>query len=125
MSAHTEHAKSAMTSFDPGATVPPAHSPDELMAIEDKHGAHNYHPLPIVIARARGSWVQDTEGRRYLDMLSSYSALNQGHRHPKIMGALKAQADRVTLTSRAFHNDQLGPFVAKLSAQANPAEATF
>lgn len=116
MSTDVENTTSVMTSFDPGATVPPAHSPDELMAIEHKHGAHNYHPLPVVIARARGSWVQDTAGRRYLDMLSSYSALNQGHRHPRIMAALKAQADRITLTSRAFHNDQLGPFVAKLSA---------
>jgi ornithine--oxo-acid transaminase len=116
MSTHVENTMSAMTSFDPGAAVPPVHTPDELIAIEHKHGAHNYHPLPIVIARARGSWVQDTEGNRYLDMLSSYSALNQGHRHPQIMAALKAQADRITLTSRAFHNDQLGPFVAKLSA---------
>jgi ornithine--oxo-acid transaminase len=116
VSRHIENTTGAMTSFDPGATVPPVHTPAELIAIEHKHGAHNYNPLPIVIARARGSWVQDTAGHRYLDMLSSYSALNQGHRHPRIMAALKAQADRVTLTSRAFHNDQLGPFVAKLSA---------
>ncbi len=116
MSTQTENNTRAMTSFDPGSAVPPDHTPDELMALETKHGAHNYHPLPIVIARARGSWVQDTAGRRYLDLLSSYSALNQGHRHPRIMAALKAQADRVTLTSRAFHNDQLGPFVEKLGA---------
>ena len=93
----------------------------ELMATEayismaDQFGAHNYHPLPVVIATAEGPWVYDPEGRRYLDMLSAYSALNQGHRHPHIIGALKAQADRVTLTSRAFHNDQLGPFLAQLS----------
>lgn len=79
-----------------------------------KYGATNYHPLPIVIAKAEGVWVEDPEGRRYLDMLSSYSALNQGHRHPKIIQALKAQADRVTLTSRAFHNDQLGTFYEKV-----------
>jgi len=105
-----------MTSFDPAAVVPPPHSSDEYMDLEQTHGAHNYHPLPIVIARARGAWVQDTQGKRYLDMLSSYSALNQGHRHPAIIAALKAQADRLTLTSRAFFNDQLGPFLAKLSA---------
>jgi ornithine--oxo-acid transaminase len=71
-------------------------------------GAHNYKPLPVVIAKAEGVWVWDPEGNKYMDMLSAYSALNQGHRHPKIIAALKEQADRVTLTSRAFHNDQLG-----------------
>ncbi|UOF90255.1 ornithine--oxo-acid transaminase [Fodinisporobacter ferrooxydans] len=78
-------------------------------------GAHNYHPLPIVIAKAEGVWVEDPEGNRYMDMLSAYSALNQGHRHPKIIQALKDQADKVTLTSRAFHNDKLGVFYEKLS----------
>ncbi|WP_332647689.1 ornithine--oxo-acid transaminase [Lysinibacillus sp. 54212] len=81
-------------------------------------GANNYHPLPIVISEAEGVWVKDPEGNKYLDMLSAYSAVNQGHRHPKIIRALKDQADRVTLTSRAFHSDQLGPWyekVAKLS----------
>lgn len=78
-------------------------------------GANNYHPLPIVITKAKGSWVEDPEGNKYLDMLSAYSALNHGHRHPKIIKALKAQADRVTLTSRAFHNDKLGVFYQKLS----------
>lgn len=77
-------------------------------------GAHNYHPLPIVIAKAEGVWVEDPEGNRYMDMLSAYSALNQGHRHPKIIQALKDQADKVTLTSRAFHNDQLYRFYEKL-----------
>jgi ornithine--oxo-acid transaminase len=71
-------------------------------------GAHNYKPLPVVIAKAEGVWVWDPEGNKYMDMLSAYSALNQGHRHPKIIAALKDQADRVTLTSRAFHNDRLG-----------------
>lgn len=80
----------------------------EVIEVTEKYGAHNYHPLPVVIAEAEGCWVEDPEGNRYMDMLSAYSALNQGHRHPRIIGALKDQADRVTLTSRAFHNDQLG-----------------
>ncbi|MDF2648652.1 MAG: rocD [Paenibacillus sp.] len=82
----------------------------------EQYGAHNYHPLPIVISRAEGVWVEDPEGNRFMDMLSAYSALNHGHRHPKIIEALKVQADKVTLTSRAFHNDQLGEFYEKLSA---------
>jgi ornithine--oxo-acid transaminase len=81
----------------------------------EKYGANNYHPLPIVISKAEGVWVEDPEGNRYMDMLSAYSALNFGHRHPKIIQALKDQADKVTLTSRAFHNDQLGIFYEKLS----------
>ncbi|MDN4494648.1 ornithine--oxo-acid transaminase [Ureibacillus aquaedulcis] len=81
----------------------------------EKFGAHNYHPLPIVISEAEGVWVQDPEGNKYMDMLSAYSALNQGHRHPKIIGALIDQANRATLTSRAFHNDQLGPWYEKLT----------
>ncbi|MGG1399676.1 ornithine--oxo-acid transaminase [Bacillus salipaludis] len=80
-----------------------------------KYGANNYHPLPIVIAKAEGVWVENPEGIRYMDMLSAYSAVNQGHRHPKIIQALKDQADRVTLTSRAFHSDQLGPWYEKVS----------
>ncbi len=83
-------------------------SSKEIIEVTERYGAHNYHPLPVVIAKAEGVWVEDPEGNRYMDMLSSYSALNQGHRHPKIIQALKDQADRVTLTSRAFHNDQLG-----------------
>ncbi|KGR77328.1 ornithine--oxo-acid transaminase [Ureibacillus sinduriensis] len=81
----------------------------------EKFGAHNYHPLPIVISEAEGVWVQDPEGNKYMDMLSAYSALNQGHRHPKIIQALIDQANRATLTSRAFHNDQLGPWYEKLT----------
>ncbi|MDF0729086.1 ornithine--oxo-acid transaminase [Cytobacillus sp. S13-E01] len=81
----------------------------------EKYGANNYHPLPIVISKAEGVWVEDPEGNRYMDMLSAYSAVNQGHRHPKIIQALKDQADRVTLTSRAFHNDQLGPWYEKIA----------
>ena len=76
--------------------------------------AHNYHPLPVVLARGEGVWVYDPDGNRYMDMLSAYSALNQGHRHPKIVQALKDQADRITLTSRAFHNELFGPFCEKL-----------
>ncbi len=82
--------------------------------LAEKYGAHNYHPLPIVISKGEGVWVWDVEGKRYLDMLSSYSALNQGHRHPKIVAAMKAQLDNVTLTSRAFHNDKMGLFMKKL-----------
>lgn len=76
----------------------------------ERYGAANYKPLPIVISSAEGVWVTDPEGNRYMDMLSAYSALNHGHRHPRIIQALKDQADRVTLTSRAFHNDRLGNF---------------
>ena len=87
----------------------------ELIDIEDRWGAHNYRPLDVVIERASGVWVYDVDGRRYLDCLSAYSALNQGHCHPKIIQALQEQASRVTLTSRAFRNDQLPKLVAELS----------
>ena len=80
---------------------------NELIEMEEKYGAHNYHPLDVVIARAEGVWVYDVDGNRYLDCLASYSAVNQGHCHPKILGALMEQAHKVTLTSRAFRNDQL------------------
>jgi ornithine--oxo-acid transaminase len=80
----------------------------------DQYSAHNYHPLPVVIDRGEGSWVWDVEGNRYLDMLSAYSALNQGHRHPAILEAALRQMERLTLTSRAFHNDQMGPFLREL-----------
>ncbi len=86
----------------------------DIISLTEQYGARNYLPLPIVISRAEGVWVWDPEGNRYMDMLSAYSALNQGHRHPRIVQALKDQADRVTLTSRAFHNDQLGRFYAKV-----------
>lgn len=81
----------------------------------EQFGAHNYHPLPVVIERAEGVWVTDVDGRRYLDMLSSYSALNFGHRHPVLVQALKDQLDRVAVTSRAFYNDQYGPFCEALA----------
>ncbi|WP_396219347.1 ornithine--oxo-acid transaminase [Gemmatimonas sp.] len=89
---------------------------DELIAREDAWGAHNYHPLDLVIDHAEGAWVTDVEGNRYLDCLSSYSAVNQGHCHPRILATLVQQASRVTLTSRAFRNDQLGPFCEELAA---------
>lgn len=92
---------------------------NELIAKTMKYGANNYHPLPIVISRAEGVWVEDPEGNKYMDMLSAYSAVNQGHRHPKIIQALKDQADKVTLTSRAFHNDQLGPWYEKVCQLTN------
>ncbi len=88
---------------------------EELIAREDTWGAHNYHPLDLVIEHAQGAWVTDVEGKRYLDCLSSYSALNQGHCHPRILATLIEQASRVTLTSRAFRNDQLGPFCEELA----------
>src|SRR5215472_6073910 len=88
---------------------------DELIETEDRWGAHNYRPLDVVIDRASGVWVYDVDGRRYLDCLSAYSALNQGHCHPLILAALQEQASRVTLTSRAFRNDQLPHFVEELS----------
>jgi ornithine--oxo-acid transaminase len=82
---------------------------DRILDLTAKHCAPNYLPLPVVISRGEGVWVEDVEGTRYLDMLSAYSALNQGHRHPQIMAAVTDQLERITLTSRAFHNDKLGP----------------
>jgi ornithine--oxo-acid transaminase len=90
----------------------------EVIEKTESVGAHNYHPLPVVISTAERVWVTDPEGRRYLDFLSAYSAVNQGHRHPRIIAALRAQADRCTLTSRAFHNDRMGDFLQKLCAYA-------
>lgn len=91
----------------------------EIIKKTEQYGANNYHPLPIVISKAKGVWVWDAEGNRYLDMLSAYSALNQGHCHPKLIQTLKDQAERVTLTSRAFHNDQLAPFYEKVASLTN------
>jgi ornithine--oxo-acid transaminase len=84
------------------------------LAEVDQFSAHNYHPLPVVLERGEGAWVWDVDGNRYLDMLSAYSALNQGHRHPAILDAARKQLDTLTLTSRAFHNDQMGPFLREL-----------
>jgi ornithine--oxo-acid transaminase len=88
----------------------------ELIRAEEPVLAHNYHPLPVVVARAEGTWVEDVEGRRYLDMLAGYSALNFGHRHPALIEAAHRQLDRLTLTSRAFHNDRLAEFAERLAA---------
>jgi ornithine--oxo-acid transaminase len=88
---------------------------EELIRIEDRWGAHNYRPLDVVVDHAAGVWVYDVDGNRYLDCLSAYSALNQGHCHPRIIAALREQAERVTLTSRAFRNDQLPRFAAELA----------
>ena len=82
----------------------------ELMALEDKHGAHNYHPLPVVLSKGKGVYVWDVEGKKYFDFLSAYSAVNQGHCHPHIISALKEQAEILTLTSRAFYNNVLGEY---------------
>lgn len=87
----------------------------EYIEIEEKYGAHNYHPLDVVISRGEGVWVWDVDGNRYLDCLSAYSALNQGHVHPRILNAMQQQAQKVTLTSRAFRNDQLPLFYKELS----------
>jgi ornithine--oxo-acid transaminase len=90
----------------------------DLRALSEAHSAHNYHPLPVVIAEAEGAWVTDADGRRYLDMLAAYSALNFGHRHPALIAAAQRQLDRVTLVSRAFDHDQFGPFCAELAELA-------
>ena len=86
----------------------------DYIALEERYGAHNYHPLDVVVSRGEGVWVWDVEGRKYLDFLAAYSAVNQGHCHPEILNAAIGQARQVTLTSRAFRNDQLGPFYQEL-----------
>jgi ornithine--oxo-acid transaminase len=91
-------------------------SPGRFRAIEDRLGAHNYHPLDVTLTRGQGVWVWDTDGRRYLDCLAGYSAVNQGHCHPRILEAMTAQAQRLTITSRAFRNDQLPLFYEELCA---------
>ncbi|PWN88891.1 putative CAR2-ornithine aminotransferase [Acaromyces ingoldii] len=97
------------------AVTAPALSSRETMALESAHGAHNYHPLPVVFERAAGAHVWDPEGRCYIDFLSAYSAVNQGHCHPKIVAALVAQASKLTLSSRAFYNSSFGPFAKKVT----------
>jgi len=88
---------------------------DAAIAVDDRHVAHNYSPLPVVAASAEGAWITDVEGRRYLDCLAAYSAVNFGHRHPEIVSTAHAQLDTVTLVSRAFHSDRLGPFCEALA----------
>ncbi len=95
-----------------------AASAAELVRMEEEHAAHNYHPLPVVIASGEGAWVTDVDGRRYLDCLAAYSAVNFGHSHPVLLEAAREQLGRITLTSRAFHSDRLGPFVEELAALA-------
>jgi ornithine--oxo-acid transaminase len=90
----------------------------EAIDLVERFGAHNYHPLPVVAASAEGAWITDPEGNRYLDCLAAYSALNFGHGHPVLLAAAREQLDRVTLTSRAFHNDRLGPFLEALARLA-------
>src|SRR3984885_14091216 len=101
-----------MTGSDSTATA------ELLRAQAAAHGAHNYHPLPVVISEAEGAWVTDVDGRRYLDMLAAYSALNFGHRHPRLVAAGTSQLQRVTLVSRAFDHDQFGRFCAELAELA-------
>lgn len=98
-----------------GSSAPPSSgSSSAAIEVEERTLAHNYHPLPVVVASGDGAWVTDVEGNRYLDCLAAYSAVNFGHGNPRLIEAARAQLDRVTLTSRAFHNDQLGPFAAEL-----------
>ncbi|MET8826808.1 ornithine--oxo-acid transaminase [Streptomyces sp. NPDC004610] len=97
-------------------TSPMSRTSAELIRAEEPVLAHNYHPLPVVVAAAEGAWVEDVEGRRLLDMLAGYSALNFGHRHPALIEAAHRQLDRLTLTSRAFHNDRLAEFAERLTA---------
>src|SRR5215469_11985804 len=101
---------------------PDARLPDYL-ALEAKFGAKNYKPLDVILTRGEGAYVWDIDGRRYLDCLSAYSAVNQGHCHPKILAAMMAQAQRLTLTSRAFRNDQLAPFYEELCALTHSHKA--
>lgn len=91
--------------------------------LTEKFSARNYHPLPVVLSKGKGVWVWDVEGNKYLDMLSAYSALNQGHCHPRIAKAIRNQASKITLTSRAFHNDQMGLFLKKLCTVTNYEKA--
>ncbi|MBD3221487.1 aminotransferase class III-fold pyridoxal phosphate-dependent enzyme, partial [bacterium] len=86
----------------------------KYIELEERYGAHNYHPLDIVIKKAEGVWVTDVEGNEYIDFLAAYSAVNQGHCHPRILKALRRQAAKVTLTSRAFRNDQLPHFCKEI-----------
>jgi ornithine--oxo-acid transaminase len=100
---------------DLSIALPDAPVAADLIGLVDRYSAHNYHPLPVVVADGDGAWVTDVDGKRYLDMLAAYSALNFGHRHPDLVAAARDQLDRVTLTSRAFHNDRLGPFCRELA----------
>ena len=104
----------AMTAA-PSRPAPATSGSQRYLDLAEQHSAHNYHPLPVVIADAEGAWMTDVDGRRYLDFLAGYSALNFGHRHPDLVAAATEQLGRLTLTSRAFHHDQFGPFCAELA----------
>src|ERR671936_2946487 len=88
---------------------------NDHIALAERWSAHNYHPLPVVLTHGEGAWMTDVDGRRYLDFLAGYSALNFGHRHPDLVAAAVEQLERVTLTSRAFQHDQFGPFCRELA----------
>jgi len=90
------------------------HSTEKELSLASNYGATNYKPLPVVLTKGSGIWVEDADGKHYMDMLAAYSSLNHGHCHPRIIGALKEQADKITITSRAFHNDRMGLFLEKL-----------
>ena len=96
---------------------------ENIIQVSEKYGANNYHPLPVVLARGEGIWVWDVDGKKYLDMLSAYSAVNHGHRHPEILKALTEQAEKITLTSRAFHNEVMGSFLKELCEVTNMEKA--
>lgn len=113
MNSHASTSPKVGGAADSARTELPAES-EHYIRLSEKYGAHNYHPLDVVIHKAKGVWVWDVEGNRYLDCLSAYSAVNQGHGHPRIMEAAREQMERVTLTSRAFRNDQLGPFLEEV-----------
>lgn len=110
----SEEMTMTQTETDTKASAAQAHAID----LENQHAAHNYHPLPVVVASGDGAWVTDVDGRRYLDCLAAYSAVNFGHSNPVLLDAAREQLGRITLTSRAFHNDQLGPFVTALAELA-------
>jgi ornithine--oxo-acid transaminase len=118
MSAATDTAVTVTAAAANSAAADEAAAAAHAIQQVDEHAAHNYHPLPVVVATADGAWVTDVTGRRYLDCLAAYSAVNFGHGHPLLVAAAKEQLDRVTLTSRAFHSDRLGPFVEELAALA-------
>src|SRR3954447_17195299 len=103
------------TMIAPG-TATKSHPRYDYIGIEERLGAHNYRPLDVVLTRGQGVWVWDVDGNRYLDCLAGYSAVNQGHCHPRIRAALVEQSGRLTLTSRAFRNDQLAPYFEELCA---------
>ena len=111
-----------MTAEDVRAIDPPARAA-RAIELEQRHGAHNYHPLPVVLTRGEGVWLFDTQGQRYLDMMSAYSAVSFGHSHPALVEAMTAQAGRLAVTSRAFHTDRLGPFLEALCRITGMARA--